>query len=158
MSPNKATFAAGCFWGVEAAFRQVPGVFSTAVGYSGGQTEEPTYKDVCGGRTGHAEVVEVEYDPERVSYDQLLDVFWENHDPTTLNRQGPDVGEQYRSAVFFHDTAQEQAARASKESVGKSGRYRRPVVTEITPVSRFWRAEDYHQQYLEKRGLASCKI
>ncbi|MEP6767233.1 MAG: peptide-methionine (S)-S-oxide reductase MsrA [Acidobacteriota bacterium] len=158
MSPSKATFAAGCFWGVEAAFRQLPGVLSTAVGYSGGQTEEPTYKDVCGGRTGHAEVVEVEYDPERVSYDQLLNVFWENHDPTTLNRQGPDVGEQYRSAVFFHDAAQEHAARASKESVGKSGRYRRPVVTEITPASRFWRAEDYHQQYLEKRGLASCKI
>ncbi|MFN2633361.1 MAG: peptide-methionine (S)-S-oxide reductase MsrA [Thermoanaerobaculia bacterium] len=155
---NKATFAAGCFWGVEAAFRQVPGVLSTAVGYSGGQKDEPTYQDVCGGRTGHAEVVEVEYDPERISYDQLLNVFWENHDPTTLNRQGPDVGEQYRSAVFFHDAAQEQAARASKEAVGKSGRYRRPVVTEITPASRFWRAEDYHQQYLEKRGLASCKI
>lgn len=155
---SKATFAAGCFWGVEAAFRQVPGVLSTAVGYSGGQTDEPTYGDVCGGRTGHAEVVEVEYDPERVSYDQLLNVFWENHDPTTLNRQGPDVGEQYRSAVFFHDAAQEGAARASKETAGKSGRYRRPVVTEITPASRFWRAEDYHQQYLEKRGLASCKI
>ncbi|MEP6801659.1 MAG: peptide-methionine (S)-S-oxide reductase MsrA [Acidobacteriota bacterium] len=155
---NKATFGAGCFWGVEAAFRQVPGVLSTAVGYSGGTLQDPTYRDVCGGRTGHAEVVEVEYDPERVSYGELLDVFWENHDPTTLNRQGPDVGEQYRSAVFFHDPDQESAARASRETVEKSGRYRRPVVTEITAASTFWRAEDYHQQYLEKRGLASCKI
>ena len=155
---NKATFGAGCFWGVEAAFRQVPGVLSTAVGYSGGTLPDPTYRDVCGGRTGHAEVVEVAYDPERVSYDKLLDVFWENHDPTTLNRQGPDVGEQYRSAVFFHDAGQEEAARASREKLEKSGRYRRPVVTEITPASQFWRAEDYHQQYLEKRGLASCKI
>ncbi|MEO8189457.1 MAG: peptide-methionine (S)-S-oxide reductase MsrA [Acidobacteriota bacterium] len=155
---NKATFGAGCFWGVEAAFRQVPGVLSTAVGYSGGNLQDPTYRDVCGGRTGHAEVVDVEYDPARVSYDRLLDVFWENHDPTTLNRQGPDVGEQYRSAVFFHDAEQEEAARASKEKLEKSGRYRRPVVTEITPAAQFWRAEDYHQQYLEKRGLASCKI
>ncbi len=155
---NKATFGAGCFWGVEAAFRQVPGVLSTAVGYAGGTLQDPTYSDVCGGRTGHAEVVEVEYDPQRVSYGELLDAFWENHDPTTLNRQGPDVGEQYRSAVFFHDAAQEAAARASKEKVEKSGRYRRPVVTEITEASQFWRAEDYHQQYLEKRGLASCKI
>ncbi len=155
---NKATFGAGCFWGVEAAFRQMPGVLSTAVGYSGGSLQDPTYRDVCGGRTGHAEVVDVEFDPARVSYDQLLDVFWENHDPTTLNRQGPDVGEQYRSAVFFHDAGQEKAARASKEKLEKSGLYRRPVVTEITPASQFWRAEDYHQQYLEKRGLASCKI
>ncbi len=155
---SKATFAAGCFWGVEAAFRQVPGVLSTAVGYSGGNLETPTYADVCEGNTGHAEVVEVDFDPARVSYDALLDVFWENHDPTTLNRQGPDVGEQYRSAVFFHDAEQEKAARASKEKLGQSGRFRRPIVTEITPAFRFWPAEDYHQQYLEKRGLASCKI
>jgi peptide-methionine (S)-S-oxide reductase len=155
---SKATFAAGCFWGVEAAFRQVPGVRSTAVGYSGGTLEAPTYADVCGGDTGHAEVVEVDFDPARVSYDALLDVFWENHDPTTLNRQGPDVGEQYRSAVFFHDPEQEKTARASKEKLEKSGRFRRPIVTEITPASRFWRAEEYHQQYLEKKGLASCKI
>ncbi len=155
---KKATFGAGCFWGVEAAFRQVPGVLLTAVGYSGGTLENPTYRDVCGGRTGHAEVVEVEYDPGRVSYEQLLDVFWENHDPTTLNRQGPDVGEQYRSAVYFHDADQEAAARGSKQELEKSGRHRRPVVTEITAAAPFWRAEDYHQQYLEKRGLASCKI
>lgn len=155
---SKATFAAGCFWGVEAAFRQVPGVLSTAVGYSGGRMANPTYEDVCGGDTGHAEVVEVEFDPARVSYDDLLNVFWENHDPTTLNRQGPDIGEQYRSAIFFHDADQERTARASKDRLAQSGRYRRPVVTEITPASQFWRAEDYHQQYLEKRGLATCKI
>jgi peptide-methionine (S)-S-oxide reductase len=158
MSSSKASFAAGCFWGVEAAFRQVPGVLATAVGYEGGNTENPTYEDVCRKNTGHAETVEVDFDPKRVSYGQLLDVFWENHDPTTLNRQGPDVGEQYRSAIFFHDPDQEREARASKERLEKSGRYRRPVVTEITPASRFWRAEDYHQQYLEKRGLATCKI
>jgi peptide-methionine (S)-S-oxide reductase len=155
---SKATFAAGCFWGVEAAFRQVPGVLSTAVGYSGGHLEAPTYADVCEGNTGHAEVVEVDFDPARVSYDALLDVFWENHDPTTLNRQGPDVGEQYRSAVFFHDPEQEKTVRASKQKLSQSGRYRRPIVTEITPASRFWPAEEYHQQYLEKKGLASCKI
>jgi peptide-methionine (S)-S-oxide reductase len=155
---SKASFAAGCFWGVEAAFRQVPGVLATAVGYEGGTTENPTYEEVCRKDTGHAETVEVDYDPKRVSYDRLLDVFWENHDPTTLNRQGPDVGEQYRSAIFFHDPEQEREARASKEKADQSGRYRRPVVTEITPASRFWKAEDYHQQYLEKRGLATCKI
>ena len=155
---SKASFAAGCFWGVEAAFRQVPGVLATAVGYEGGTTENPTYEDVCRKNTGHAETVEVDFDPKRVSFGQLLDVFWENHDPTTLNRQGPDVGEQYRSAIFFHDADQEREARASKEALEKSGRYRRPVVTEITPATKFWRAEDYHQQYLEKRGLATCKI
>jgi peptide-methionine (S)-S-oxide reductase len=155
---SKASFAAGCFWGVEAAFRQIPGVLATAVGYEGGSTENPTYEQVCAKNTGHAETVEVDYDPKRVSFPQLLKVFWENHDPTTLNRQGPDVGEQYRSAIFFHDAEQEREARASKEELEKSGRYRRPVVTEITPASKFWRAEDYHQQYLEKRGLASCKI
>ena len=155
---EKATFAAGCFWGVEAAFRQVPGVLDAAVGYSGGGFPDPTYEDVCTGRTGHAESVDVEFDPARVSYDQLLDVFWENHDPTTKDRQGPDVGTQYRSAIFFHNPAQEKAALQSKSRLEASGRYRRPIVTEITPAQQFWRAEDYHQRYLEKRGLAHCKI
>ena len=155
---EKATFAAGCFWGVESAFRQVPGVLDAAVGYSGGSFPDPTYEDVCTGRTGHAESVEVEFDPARVSYDQLLDVFWENHDPTTLNRQGPDVGTQYRSAIFFHSPEQEKAATESKARLESSGRFRRPIVTEIAPASQFWRAEDYHQRYLEKRGLAHCKI
>jgi peptide-methionine (S)-S-oxide reductase len=154
----KALFGAGCFWGVEAAFRQVEGVLATAVGYSGGRLESPTYEDVCSGRTGHAEVVEVEYDPSKVSYDKLLDVFWENHDPTTLNRQGPDVGEQYRSAIFFQAPEQEAAARASKERLEKSGRYKRPIVTKIEPASTFYRAEEYHQRYLEKHGLAHCRI
>jgi peptide-methionine (S)-S-oxide reductase len=155
---EKATFAAGCFWGVEAAFRQVPGVLDAAVGYSGGGFPNPTYEDVCTGRTGHAESVQVEFDPARVSYDQLLDVFWENHDPTTLNRQGPDVGTQYRSVIFVEGPEQEKAAKESKERLEKSGRYRRPIVTEIAPAQPFWRAEDYHQRYLEKRGLAHCKI
>ena len=154
----KALFGAGCFWGVEAAFRQVEGVLATAVGYSGGRKESPTYEDVCSGRTGHAEVVEVEYDPSKATYEQLLDVFWENHDPTTRNRQGPDVGEQYRSAIFTLDPEQEAAARASKERLEKSGRYKRPIVTEITPASKFYRAEEYHQRYLEKHGLAHCRI
>jgi peptide-methionine (S)-S-oxide reductase len=158
MTTQKATFGAGCFWGVEAAFRQVPGVVSTAVGYTGGTLANPSYEDVCSDRTGHAEAVEVEYDPSRVSYDDLLRVFWENHDPTTPNRQGPDVGSQYRSAIFFHTPEQEAAARASKEALDRSGKYRRPIVTEITPAPAFWRAEDYHQQYLEKRGLAHCRI
>ena len=155
---EKATFAAGCFWGVEAAFRQIPGVLATAVGYIGGRTNNPTYEEVCTDETGHAEAVEVEYDPSRVTYDQLLDVFWQEHDPTQLNRQGPDVGTQYRSAVFFHTTAQQAAALASKEALEKSGRYRRPIVTQILPAAQFYKADDYHQQYLEKRGLASCKI
>ena len=155
---EKATFGAGCVWGVEAAFQEVEGVVSTAVGYSGGSLRNPTYEDVCSGRTGHAEVVQIEYDPARVSYDRLLDVFWENHDPTTLNRQGPDIGEQYRSAIFFHTPEQEAAAKASKARLKGSGRYRRPIVTEITPASEFWRGEDYHQRYLEKRGLAHCTI
>jgi len=153
-----ATFGAGCFWGVEAAYRQIPGVLTTRVGYLGGTMENPTYRDVCSGRTGHAEVVEVKYDPSRLTYDDLLTVFWENHDPTTLNRQGPDVGEQYRSAIFYHDDEQKAAAEASKEERDRSGKYRRPIVTEITPASAFYEAEDYHQQYLEKRGLASCHI
>lgn len=155
---EKATFGAGCFWGVEAAFRQVNGVKATAVGYAGGTTENPTYKDVCSGRTGHAEVVEVEFDPAVVSYEELLKVFWENHDPTTLNRQGPDVGEQYRSAIFYHTPEQEQAARASKAALEESGTYRRRIVTEITPAPTFYRAEDYHQQYFEKRGISHCHI
>ncbi|HEV8232208.1 MAG TPA: peptide-methionine (S)-S-oxide reductase MsrA [Thermoanaerobaculia bacterium] len=155
---QKATFAAGCFWGVEAAFRQVPGVVDTAVGYTGGHLANPTYEDVCTDQTGHAEAVRVEFDSARVSYDQLLDVFWGNHDPTTKNRQGPDVGTQYRSAIFFDDADQEKAAKESRERQEKSGRYRRPIVTEIVPAKEFWRAEDYHQRYLEKRGLAHCKI
>ncbi len=155
---EKATFAAGCFWGVEAEFRNVPGVISTKVGYTGGKLVNPTYKDVCSGRTGHAEAVEVTYDPAKVSYDRLLQVFWENHDPTTLNRQGPDIGTQYRSAVYFHDAAQEASAKASKANLGTAGKFRRPIVTEIVPASEFFDAEDYHQQYLEKRGLAHCSI
>jgi peptide-methionine (S)-S-oxide reductase len=155
---EKAIFAAGCFWGVEAAFRQIPGVIRTAVGYIGGKTQNPTYEDVCGDETGHAEAVEVEYDPKRVKYDQLLEVFWSEHDPTQLNRQGPDVGTQYRSAIFYLTPEQQTAAIASKQALEKSGRYRRPIVTEIVPATPFYRAEDYHQQYLEKRGLATCKI
>jgi peptide-methionine (S)-S-oxide reductase len=154
----KATFAAGCFWGVEATFRQLPGVTSTRVGYTGGATENPTYKDVCTDRTGHAEAVEVDYDPTKLPYERLLDVFWENHDPTQLNRQGPDYGTQYRSAIFFHSPEQEAAARASREELEKSGHYRKPIVTQIVPATTFYEGEDYHQQYLEKRGLASCHI
>jgi peptide-methionine (S)-S-oxide reductase len=154
----KATFGAGCFWGVEEEFRKVAGVKDTAVGYSGGRLENPTYEDVCTDRTGHAEVVEVEYDPEKVAYETLLDVFWNGHNPTQLNRQGPDVGTQYRSAIFFHTPEQEEAARASKEKLAQSGRFARPIVTEISPAQRFWRAEDYHQRYLEKRGLGSCHV
>src|SRR5919108_5084568 len=154
----KATFAAGCFWGVETTFRQLPGVNSTRVGYTGGNFPNPTYKDVCTDRTGHAEAVEVDYDPAEISYDKLLDVFWENHDPTQLNRQGPDWGTQYRSAVFFHSPEQEAAAKASKEALEKSGRFPKKIVTQIVPATTFYQAEDYHQQYLEKRGLASCHI
>jgi len=153
-----ATFGAGCFWGVEEEFRKVRGVRDTAVGYSGGRLENPTYEDVCTDRTGHAEVVQVDYDPAEVSYETLLDVFWNGHNPTQLNRQGPDVGTQYRSAIFFHSPEQEAAARAAKEKLEKSGRFSRPVVTEISPAQRFWRAEDYHQRYLEKRGLGSCHV
>ena len=154
----KATFAAGCFWGVEATFRQIRGVISTRVGYIGGRTDNPTYKEVCTDRTGHAEAVEVEYDPAKVSYDALLKVFWENHDPTQLNRQGPDWGTQYRSAIFFHTPEQKGTAAGSKESLEKAGRYSKPIVTQIVPAETFYPAEDYHQQYLEKRGLASCHI
>ncbi len=155
---EKATFAAGCFWGVEAEFRQIKGVVSTAVGYEGGTSDNPTYRDVCTGRTGHAETVEVEYDPLRVSYEDLLKVFWENHDPTTLNRQGPDVGTQYRSVIFYHNPEQQAAALASKEKLQSSGKYRRPIVTQVVPAAQFFKAEDYHQQYLEKRGLSHCNL
>lgn len=155
---ERATFAAGCFWGVEAAFRQVEGVVSTEVGYIGGTVQKPTYEQVCSGRTGHAEAVAVEYDPSRVSYDELLSVFWENHDPTTLNRQGPDIGAQYRSAVFFHTPEQEAAALASKQALQQSGKYKKPIVTEITAAPEFYRAEDYHQQYFEKRGVSHCRV
>ena len=155
---EKATFGAGCFWGVEATFRRVKGVINTAVGYAGGALENPTYRDVCSKQTGHAEVVEVIYDPDQVSYGELLEVFWNNHNPTTLNRQEPDVGSQYRSAIFFHTPEQETVAQASLERLDRSGHFRRPIVTEITPASTFYRAEDYHQKYLEKRGLAQCHI
>jgi peptide-methionine (S)-S-oxide reductase len=154
----KATFAAGCFWGVEATFRQLEGVISTRVGYTGGHFDKPTYKDVCTDRTGHAEAVEVDFDPTRVSYEKLLGVFWDNHDPTQLNRQGPDWGTQYRSAIFFHSPEQEAEAEASKAALEKSRRYSKPVVTQIVPATTFYEAEDYHQQYLEKRGLATCHI
>ncbi len=145
---EKATFGAGCFWGVEVAFRQIPGVVDAVVGYSGGTMENPTYRDVCTDRTGHAEVVQVTYDPAKVSYDQLLDVFWKMHDPTQVNRQGPDVGRQYRSAIFFHTPEQEAAAKASKERLAKSGKFSRPIATEITSAKPFYKAEDYHQRYL----------
>ena len=153
---KKATFGAGCFWGVEAAFRQIEGVTKTEVGYEGGHLENPTYQDVCSHTTGHAEVVEVTYDSEQVSYDELLGVFWGKHDPTQLNRQGWDVGDQYRSVVFFHDDEQRQAAEHSKAELDASGRYRKPIVTAIEPAQTFYPAEDYHQQYLEKRGRSTC--
>jgi peptide-methionine (S)-S-oxide reductase len=156
--PEQAAFGAGCFWGVEAAFQDVPGVIATAVGYMGGTLDNPTYKDVCSDRTGHAEVVHLTYDPARVSYDVLLDLFWRIHDPTTPNRQGPDFGSQYRSVIFYYTPEQEAAARASKDRLQKSGRYRSPIVTEITAAPAFWRAEEYHQRYAEKRGIKSCHI
>ena len=153
---KKATFGAGCFWGVEAAFRQLEGVTRTRVGYTGGTLDNPTYEDVCSHTTGHAEVVEVTYDPERVSYDELLEVFWHKHDPTQLNRQGWDVGDQYRSVVFVHDDEQRAAAERSKAELDASGRYRKPVATVIEPAQTFYRAEEYHQRYLEKQGRSSC--
>lgn len=150
----KATFGAGCFWHVEHVFASTKGVTSTAVGYTGGHVEGPSYEEVCTDRTGHAEAVQVEYDPDQVSYDDLLDVFWSNHDPTTLNRQGPDVGIQYRSAVFCHDDGQRLAAEKSRDALARSGRYRGPIVTEIVPAAPFYRAEEYHQKYFAKRGIA----
>ncbi len=158
MATEKATFAAGCFWGVEDAFRRVPGVKSTAVGYAGGSMPHPTYEDVCTGKTGHAESVQVEFDPATVSYEDLLGLFWSVHDPTTPNRQGPDIGTQYRSAIFYHNPAQAVAAKASKQELASTGRFHRPIVTEIQPASEFWRAEEYHQQYFEKTGRASCHL
>src|SRR6185503_3968478 len=154
----KATFAAGCFWGVEATFRHISGVTATRVGYIGGEMKNPTYKDVCTDTTGHAEAVEVDYDPAKVSYQDLLNVFWENHDPTQVNRQGPDVGTQYRTVVFYHSDEQKQVAEQAKRELSEAGLFRKPIATEITPAQDFWRAEEYHQQYLEKRGLASCHI
>ncbi|MFZ0979190.1 MAG: peptide-methionine (S)-S-oxide reductase MsrA [Candidatus Acidiferrales bacterium] len=154
----KATFAAGCFWGVEDAFRQVKGVTSTTVGYIGGTTKNPTYKEVCTDRTGHAEAVEVEFDPSQVSYRELLALFFQSHDPTTLNRQGPDFGTQYRSAIFFHDTEQEKEAREAKAALEKAGIFKRPIVTQIVAAPEFYRAEDYHQQYFEKQGIRSCHL
>ncbi len=153
---KKATFGAGCFWGVEAAFRRLDGVTATRVGYAGGRTDNPSYQQVCYDDTGHAEVVEVTYDDEQIPYEQLLAMFWAEHDPTQLNRQGPDVGEQYRSVIFVHDEEQRAAAEASRERV--QARISRPVVTQIESAPAFWEAEDYHQQYLEKRGLASCTV
>ena len=153
-----ATFGAGCFWGVEAAFRRVPGVLDAVSGYAGGHTENPSYRDVCTDRTGHAEVVQVTFDPAKVSYEQLLDVFWKIHDPTQVNRQGPDFGTQYRTAIFYHSPEQEAAARRSKQALEASGRFRHSIATEITPAGPFWRAEEYHQRYLEKRGAESCHI
>ncbi len=155
---DTATFAAGCFWGVQAAFDEVKGVVTTTVGYTGGHTSKPTYEDVCSHTTGHAEAVQVEFDPAVVTYEQLLDAFWAMHDPTTLNRQGPDFGTQYRSAIFYHSAAQQAVALASKDRLQKSGRYRNPVVTEIVPASTFWPAEDYHQEYFKKHGGGSCHI
>ena len=155
---EKATFGAGCFWGVESAFRQLEGVIDAAVGYSGGHTSDPSYREVCSGQTGHAEVVEVTFDPEKICFETLLDSFWKMHDPTTRNRQGPDIGTQYRSIIFFHNTHQQSLATTSKEKLSKSGRYRNPVVTEIESAQIFYRAEDYHQQYFEKNGLSSCHV
>ena len=151
---QKATFGAGCFWGVEAAFRQLEGVTATAAGYEGGHLENPSYQDVCSHTTGHAEVVEVTYDPDRISYEELLDVFWGKHNPTQLNRQGRDIGDQYRSAIFVHDEEQRAAAERSKQN--EQAAYRKPIVTQIEPAPTFYEAEDYHQQYLEKRGRSSC--
>jgi peptide-methionine (S)-S-oxide reductase len=155
---EKATFGAGCFWGVEAAFRELPGVVDAVSGYEGGTMENPTYQYVCTDETGHAEVVEVTFDPTLTSYDKLLDAFWNLHDPTTLNRQGPDVGTQYRSVIFYHSPEQQTVAKASKQKLEASGRFRRPIVTQIVPAQTFNRAEEYHQRYLEKRGVKSCHI
>lgn len=152
---EKATFGAGCFWGVEAAFRKVDGVVDTAVGYSGGHTPNPTYEDVCSHTTGHAEVVQVTFDPARVSYRDLLEVFWRIHDPTQVNRQGPDIGDQYRSVIFYHSGEQRRIAEESRAALEASGRLSRPVATKIEPAQTFWRAEEYHQRYYEKRGIAS---
>jgi peptide-methionine (S)-S-oxide reductase len=156
MTTEIATFGAGCFWGVEAKFSQVPGVIEAVSGYSGGHTENPSYNEVCTDETGHAEVVQVTYDPAKVSFEKLLDVFWAMHDPTQVNRQGPDFGSQYRTAIFFSTPEQEAIARKSKAALDASGKYKRPIATEITAAGPFYRAEEYHQKYLEKRGATSC--
>ncbi len=158
MHTQLAIFGAGCFWGIEETFRRLPGVIETAAGYSGGKTENPTYEEICSDLTGHAEVVEVKYDPEQISYEELLKVFWQNHNPTELNRQGPDVGSQYRSVIFYHDEAQRASAEASKEDLNARQVFHRPIVTSIEPAKPFYKAEEYHQQYLKKRGLDSCHI
>jgi len=158
MTMEKAMFGAGCFWGVEATFRNIRGVTEAAVGYAGGSTVDPTYEDICRDETGHAEVVEVEFDPSKVSYQQLLDVFWANHNPTTLNRQGPDVGTQYRSVIFYYTPEQQTTAEQSKAALNQAERFPRPIVTLIEPAPKFYRAEEYHQRYLEKRGMAHCAI
>jgi peptide-methionine (S)-S-oxide reductase len=155
---EKATFAAGCFWGVEMIFRKIDGVLSTMVGYTGGHTQNPTYDQVCSGTTGHAESVEIVFDPDKVSYEKLLNIFWDNHNPTTLNRQGPDVGSQYRSAVFYHNDRQKELALSIKEKLQKSGQFKSEIVTEIVIANTFYKAEEYHQQYLEKREIGGCKI
>lgn len=154
----KATFAAGCFWGVEARFQQLPGVTATAVGYEGGALANPSYQQVCTDRTGHAEAVDIDYDPAQITYEQLLDAFFSLHDPTELNRQGPDWGTQYRSVVFFHSPEQEAAAQAVIARLTAEKRFPRPIVTQVVPAQTFWRAEEYHQKYLEKRGALSCHI
>lgn len=158
MATEKATFGAGCFWGVEAAFRQIEGVSDALVGYAGGDTQNPTYREVCSGRTNHAEVVQVEFDPSVVSFEQLARFFFEVHDPTQLNRQGPDVGTQYRSAIFFHSPEQQETAQKVKDELDATGAFGKPIATVIEPAQTFYVAEDYHQQYLAKRGLASCHI
>jgi len=158
VAQEKATFGAGCFWGVEVKFGQIPGVLETAVGYEGGELPHPTYKEVCTDRTGHAEVVDLTFDPERVKYEQILDAFFELHDPTQMNRQGPDYGSQYRSVIFYHSDAQKTAAEKKIEELKVEGRFSKPIVTLVTPSETFWRAEEYHQKYLEKRGMAACHI
>lgn len=158
MKNHLATFGAGCFWGVEEIFRKLPGVIETAVGYMGGTLKNPCYEDVCTDKTGHAEVVQIQYDPKKISYEKLLDVFWNNHNPTTRNQQGPDIGTQYRSVIFYHTPQQKAVAEQSKIALGKSGKWRSPIVTEITPAATFYRAEDYHQKYMMKRGIEACHI
>ncbi len=155
---EKATFGAGCFWGVEEAFRKIKGVEKTTVGYMGGNLKNPTYGDVCTDKTGHAEVIQIEYDPKKVSYEELLEIFWDLHDPTQLNRQGPDFGKQYRSVIFHHNEQQKKIAEKSKDKLAKSQKYSKPIATEITKAGEFYKAEEYHQKYLQKKGLASCKI
>lgn len=158
MAIQFATFGAGCFWGVEEIFRKLPGVITTAAGYEGGTMNNPTYQDVCTGHTGHAEVVQIEYDSEKISYEELLNIFWNNHNPTTLNQQGPDVGTQYRSVIFFHSPEQETIAKTSKQKIVESGKWKNTITTQIAPAETFYKAEEYHQQYLAKKGLGTCHI